>query len=205
MVHLILAVEILDGESIFTIDEMVTEATAWVDVQLLTVQATARVDVHGPCQSAGVNLPWSEMLPRREIVFQPLNQRLDRRCQRCDSCSVSQSCLSLMNLRVQAMECGTCCSRVFVASVDRDLICVSCHGSGILRFCLKCLHRSPNCLLSVVIMNSGEAAADAILVGAHVLTWSTQPQHAGASVRTMSRVWDCSSHFAQNGRRHEVA
>ena len=165
MVHLVLAVEIVDGEFIFTIDEMVTRATARVDLQLLTVQATARVDVHGTCESAGVNLPWSEMLPRREIVFQPLNQRLDRRYQRCDSCSVSQSCLRLMNLRVKAMETGTCCSRVFVASVDCDLICVSCHGSGILKY----LHRSPNCLLSVVIMNSGEAAADAILVGAHVL------------------------------------
>ena len=33
--------------------------------------------------------------------------------------------------------------------------------------------------------------------------WSTQ--HAGASVRTMPRVWDCSSHFAQNDRHHEVA
>ena len=73
MVHLILAVEIVDCEHIFTIDEMVTEATAWVDVQLLTVQATAQVDVHGGCESAGVNLPWSEMLPRREIVFQPLH------------------------------------------------------------------------------------------------------------------------------------
>ena len=60
MVHLILAVEIVDCEHIFTIDEMVTEATA-------------RVDVHGGCESAGVNLPWSEMLPRREIVFQPLH------------------------------------------------------------------------------------------------------------------------------------
>ena len=60
MVHFILAVEIVDGEFFFTIDEMVT-------------QATARVDVHGTCESAGVSLPWSEMLPRREIVFQPLH------------------------------------------------------------------------------------------------------------------------------------
>ena len=60
MVHLILAVEIVDGEFIFTIDEMVT-------------QATARVDVHAASENAGVNLPWSGMLPRREIVFQPLH------------------------------------------------------------------------------------------------------------------------------------
>ena len=131
--HLILAVEIVDGEFTFTIDEMVTQATARVDLQLLTVQATARVDVHGTCESAGVNLPWSEMLPRREIVFQPLHPDLDRRCQSCDSCSVSQSSLCLMNLRAQAMESGTCCSRVFVASVDCGSVCVSCHGSGILR------------------------------------------------------------------------
>ena len=66
MVHFILAVEIVDGEFIFTIDEMVTQATARVYLQLLTVQATARVDVHQACESAGVNLSWSEMLPRRE-------------------------------------------------------------------------------------------------------------------------------------------
>ena len=98
MVHLILAVscriavEIVAGELIFTIDEMVTQATARVDVQLLTVQATARMDVHGACESAGVNLPWSEMLPRREIVFQPLHPETGP---------------SLP----EAMESGTCCSR----------------------------------------------------------------------------------------------
>ena len=31
------------------------------------------MDVHGGCESAGVNVPWSEMLPRREIVFQTLH------------------------------------------------------------------------------------------------------------------------------------
>ena len=40
MVHLILAVEIVDGEFIFTIDEMVTQATARVDLQLLTVHVS---------------------------------------------------------------------------------------------------------------------------------------------------------------------
>ena len=117
MVHLILAVETVDCEFIFTIDEMVTEATARVDVQFLTVQATARVDVHGASVSRGARCCHGERL-----CFSLCIQRLNRRCQRCDSCSVSQSCLCLMNLRVKAMEFGTCCSRVFVASVDCDFV-----------------------------------------------------------------------------------
>ena len=40
MVHLVLAVEIVDGEFIFTIDEMVTQVTARVDLQLLTVHVS---------------------------------------------------------------------------------------------------------------------------------------------------------------------
>ena len=53
MVHLILAVEIVDGEFIFTIDEMVTQATARVDVQLFSrrQQATAGDSTGGRARS----------------------------------------------------------------------------------------------------------------------------------------------------------
>ena len=131
MVHLILAVEIVDGEFIFTIDEMVTQATARVDVQLFSKrqQATARVDVHGACKSAGVNLPWSE------IVFQPLHPETGPSLPKVRVVfGFTVLSFFLMNNRVQAMESGTCCSQVFVASDDCGSVCVSCHGSGILRF-----------------------------------------------------------------------
>ena len=50
MVHLMLAVEIVDGEFIFTIDEMATQATARVDVHLFQ-QATAGDSTGGRARS----------------------------------------------------------------------------------------------------------------------------------------------------------
>ena len=70
--------------------------------------------------------------------------------------------------------------------------------------CSNCLHRLPNCLLSVMIMCtavSEEAAASDILVGAQprircwlvrgprAAIWWTQPQRDGSSEWKMPRVW----------------
>ena len=84
--------------------------------------------------------------------------------------------------------------------------------------CSNCLHRLPNCLLSVMIMCaavSEEAAASDILVGAQprIRCWARArsssselvdtAQRDGSSEWKMPRVWDCSSHFAQNGEAEE--
>ena len=84
--------------------------------------------------------------------------------------------------------------------------------------CFNCLHRSPNCLLSLLIMCaavSEEAAASDILVGAQPRTmcWTRARSLSselvdtatarGASEWRTPRVWDCSSHFAQNDEAEE--
>ena len=92
--------------------------------------------------------------------------------------------------------------------------------------CLNCLHRSPNCLLSVVVMCSAvseEVAASDILVGApHIMCWARARSSSSelvdtATARRRQRVKDAARVGLQfpislrtarprsTERRHEVA
>ena len=74
-----------------------------------------------------------------------------------------------------------------------------------------CLHLIVSLFLNSLTMGTAaEVVASDILVarshasGAGLVrdpraaNWSTQPQHDGSSEWKTPRVWDCSSHFAQN-------